>query len=354
MSGHPSPLLHVGYHKTGTTWLQEAVFARPETGFHVAWPDRRVLVDEIVLPNELHWDPDVAATRVEASRIPPPDASPAGDRPVPVLSHERLGGNPHSGGHDSLAIARRLQRLFPDAKVLLVVREQRSMIASWYVQHVREGGVSSLREFLRPIEPGTGRIPRFDPRYFEFDHLARAYRELFGADRVLVLPYEWLRAEPEAFVGRIREFAGCPGPAPRLDLHRRHASMSAAATTLSRWTNRLLVRNVVNPSPLLGGVLEGHRNTAAGRMLDRILPRSIMNLGGAGRRRILDTFAAGRYEQSNARLQACCERDLRSLGYAMAGLVDEPATATRPPRAAASEAPADPAAAAAPPAGVAS
>jgi hypothetical protein len=340
MSGHPSPLLHVGYHKTGTTWLQEAVFARPETGFHPAWPDRRVLVDEIVLPNELHWDAAAAAAGVEASRVPPA----AGGTLVPVLSHERLGGNPHSGGHDSLTIARRLQRLFPDAKVLLVAREQRSMIASWYIQHVREGGVASLREFLRPIEPGTGRIPRFDPRYFEFDHLARAYRELFGADRVLVLPYEWLRAEPEAFVARIREFAGCPGPAPRLDLHRRHASMSAAATTLSRWTNRLLVRNVVNPSPLLGGVLEGHRNTAAGRMLDRILPRAIMNLGGAGRRRVLDAFAAGRYEQSNARLQAFCERDLRSLGYAMAGIVDEP----EPPR------PARPAASAASPASTAS
>ena len=339
MSGHCSPLLHVGYHKTGTTWLQEAVFARPESGFHAAWPDRRTVVDEIILPNELHWDAAAAATGLEASRVPPPDRASDAGPPVAVLYHERLGGNPHSGGHDSLCIARRLQRLFPEARVLLVVREQRSMIASWYIQHVREGGVASLGEFLRPIEPGTGRIPRFDPRYFEFDHLAAAYRGLFGADRVLVLPYEWLRAEPEAFVARVRGFAGCPGPEPRLDLSRRHASMSAAATTLSRWTNRLLVRNVVNPSPLLGGVLEGHRNTLAGRMLDRLVPRAIMNLGRGRRERILEAFAAGRYDESNARLQEFCERDLRSLGYAMAGAAASASGDPRPESAAASAAP---------------
>ena len=43
---------------------------------------------------------------------------------TPVLSAERLSGNPHSGGYDSLQTAERLHRLFPQAKVLVVVREQ--------------------------------------------------------------------------------------------------------------------------------------------------------------------------------------------------------------------------------------
>ena len=52
---------------------------------------------------------------------------------VPVISHERLSGYPHSGGHDSKEIAHRLAAVFPNAKVVIVIREQKSMILSNYL-----------------------------------------------------------------------------------------------------------------------------------------------------------------------------------------------------------------------------
>lgn len=64
---------------------------------------------------------------------------------TPVLSAERLSGNPHSGGYDSLQTAKRLHRLFPQAKVLVVVREQTEEILSCYNQYVRAGGVLPYR-----------------------------------------------------------------------------------------------------------------------------------------------------------------------------------------------------------------
>ena len=68
----------------------------------------------------------------------------------PVVSFERFSGNPFSGGYDSKEIADRLVRVFPDARVLVIVREQRSMIVSTYKKYVREGGALPPSKFMRP------------------------------------------------------------------------------------------------------------------------------------------------------------------------------------------------------------
>jgi len=49
---------------------------------------------------------------------------------VPVLSAERLSGNPDSGGYDSVHVAEYLAATFPEARVLIVIREQADMLVS--------------------------------------------------------------------------------------------------------------------------------------------------------------------------------------------------------------------------------
>jgi hypothetical protein len=127
---------------------------------------------------------------------------------VPVVDFERLSGHPFSGGYDSREIADRLAAVFPDGLVLVVIREQRSMIASTYKQYVRQGGASSLRRFLEPLVSQGLQVPQFDFRFFEYHRLLAYYRGLFGADRVLVLTYEQFRDDPSAFVAEIGRFAG--------------------------------------------------------------------------------------------------------------------------------------------------
>jgi hypothetical protein len=64
---------------------------------------------------------------------------------IPMVSSERLSGNPHSGGYDSAVLAERLHQVFPGARVLVMIREQRSMILSSWAQYVRVGGACLLR-----------------------------------------------------------------------------------------------------------------------------------------------------------------------------------------------------------------
>ena len=174
---------------------------------------------------------------------------------TPVISLERLSGHPFSGGHDARQIADRLAAVVPEARVLVVVREQRSMIASTYKQFVKAGGAQTFAHFVEPRGKQNWRVPQFDFRHFEYHHLIRYYRSLFGADRVLVLPYEQLVGDPRAFVARIGDFAGRPLAAPLLDRlpYGRNLNPSPSALTVAalRRLNRFAPRNELNPAPIV-------------------------------------------------------------------------------------------------------
>ena len=198
-------LVHIGYAKTATSWLQEHLFANEGTG--LGWirkeagnPVRRLIDDDPL-------DFDAAATR---AAIDPLLDAVRGRGLVPVVSVERLVGHPFSGGYDSKEIADRIAAVFPEGRVLEVIREQRSMILSTYKQSVRAGSAATVEEFLDPPRSKSRRVPWFDFRFFEYDRLLGRYQRLLGPERVLALTFEQFADDTAAFVRAIGEFAGRP------------------------------------------------------------------------------------------------------------------------------------------------
>jgi hypothetical protein len=302
-------LLHIGYHKTGTTWLQRDVFAGGVPGFALPW-HRGVLNDAFVTVNDLDFSAERARALLAERRavMPPSDAA------VDVVSHERLSGNPHSGGYDSRAIASRLRATFPDARVLAVIRRQSEMVLSAYKQYVREGGAQSIDRYLHPPHRGRARVPQFSLSFFEYDRLIACYHDLFGADRVLVLPYEQLDADPLAFVQRIAAFGGVPEPAS-VAASRRNVGLSGTAVGVKRRFNFWFARDTVNPAAPFDWPRVAH---GVRTRLDRIDPRLPARLRRRSDRRLDDVVRAetdGRFAESNRRTATLTGLDLASLGY---------------------------------------
>lgn len=200
MTGH---LIHIGYAKTGSTFLKRWFEAHPQLAFR----HRGIAGFENVF--------DVARQGADP---------PAGIR-YRVTSSEglatphayagRLGGGYHgvqSGPSPAAqqAAADTLAALFPKAHILLVTRGFRSIILSGYSQYVRDGGWADFGE-LDPNDPDPSR------HVWDYDYLIRLYSERFG-DRLIVLPYELLRDDAEAFVSELERRLGldhCPPPPQR-------------------------------------------------------------------------------------------------------------------------------------------
>ena len=242
---------------------------------------------------------------------------------IPVMTDERLSGHPESGGYDSRAIRDRLHEAFPEARVLIVLREQRSVILSAYKQHVRVGGRMSLERFLNPPISHGSAVPLFRPVFYEYDHLVNAYQEAFGRDRVCVVAYEQFRKDSNAFLQSIRSFVGLEGTLDLSEKSRERSlkAFSGMAVSIQRRTN-FLVRNEVNPM----GWFENRKvRQAVQRLLkyaDRIVPDAITKRPDERMKQRIADYCAGRYETSNSRTQELTGLDLASLGYAVAPAED--------------------------------
>lgn len=309
-----APLIHIGYHKTGSSWLQKFVFRRADAGFGALGKTfDSPLKQLLVIPNPLDFDPEAVCTalvpqleRIEAKGL------------RGVVSSERLAGHPFSGGYDSKELATRLQRVFPAGRVLIVIREQRAVILSSYKQYVKAGGPASLTDYLNPPERGRERVPMFDFGHYAYDRLIALYQELFAPDRVRVALYEQLAGDPRAFVEGIAEFAGvavAPEVLAALPAERPNLASRGSAVALRRRSNQLFRRTDINPAPLLGATaLERPADRVVGA-IDRLAPGALARTLDGRLRDLVALEVGERYRESNRRTALLTGLDLAAAGY---------------------------------------
>jgi hypothetical protein len=197
-------VVHIGFHKTGTTWLQKAVFPNhPRLYPYITdrvWNDPFLRC--IVADSDREFDPERARTAYEAGLV---HSGPLAADRVAIVSAERLSGHAASGGYDTIRIAHRLHEVVPEARVFMVVRSQIDMIESEYRQLVGEGyrgRISSL------WTSDAWKRVQFDLGHYEYDTLVREYQLLFGSENVGVFTYEGVVADRDRYLDRLATFFG--------------------------------------------------------------------------------------------------------------------------------------------------
>lgn len=295
-------LLRIGYHKTGTTWLQREVFSSSAAGFSQLGGAQR-----LIAVNAFSFKPRKVRKQMER-RI-----GEVLDRGLtPVLSSERLSGAPHFGGYDSEIIADRLAAVFPNSRIMVVIREQKEMFLSIYKQYIRRGGAASLRQYLAAPRDGYW-MPQFRFEYLEYHRLISRYQDLFGARNVLVLPYELLRSRPGDFLAKVSGFMDMPPAEPRN--RPMNVSLSALSLSLRRHANRYVVLDPVNPAPPFDFPRSHEILERSCRAVDAIAPKSLLERHERRWRHRAAREVGNRYSHSNARTAALTGLALRTFGY---------------------------------------
>jgi hypothetical protein len=312
-----APLLHIGYHKTGTTWLQDHLFNNAEAGFETPFKRGRDIQRLFIMPGPFAFDADACRDRFG------PGLRAARERSlVPVITTERLSGNPHSGGYDCREIADRLREVFPDGRVLVVLREQKAMIASSYKQYVRVGGTASLQDYLDPPfyrRHLAIRMPLFQFDYFKYEGLVQYYQQRFGSDGVLILLYEQFRAEPLEFVRRIVQFAGANAGDELLAAmpfgEHVNAALSSSEAAVRRRVNVIGVHDSVNPWVLVRRA--GAKRLVEGGVakLDALVPSGTKKNLDQKMKQFIVEQTGDRFRESNRKLGQLLGVDLGPYGY---------------------------------------
>jgi hypothetical protein len=127
---------------------------------------------------------------------------------------------------------------------MIVVRRQQDAIYSTYDQYVQAGGACSIVDYL--TRRTRLAMPMFRLEHFQYHRLIRLYQSLFGADHVLVLAYEQLKADAAAFLGEVMRFSGGDSTFTPNTERRLNPCRPAVLNSVLRRLNPFLVRDDLN------------------------------------------------------------------------------------------------------------
>jgi len=284
--------------------LQQAFF--PALSAKLALFEHPMLWEELMLPSGLVFDAGRCRGYIEQL-----SATARSEGKLCVYSSERLSGNPHSGGYDAAEMARRIEAVFDKPRILLIFREQGSALQSNYKQYINMGGTCTLEEYLTP--PWDGRVPHFRLDNFRYHHLVEYYRNLFGAENLLALPYELLRSDPQGFSGSILDYSGLGDIQVPAEVFEQgvNVSMNDLQLRLKRWANKFSGGDSLHPvKPLAPRLAEWCFRRIDGLEHSSLARNHSMNLSTGVERVVGDYFL-----ESNRRLQGHVGADLSALGY---------------------------------------
>jgi len=160
----PKIFIHVGLHKTGTTFLQKEVFPKIKDIHYIF----RVGID----------------TTIDRYK-------------VNLLSDENLDGGSYRlfrRGYHRNAIALNLSKMFPSAKIIICIRDKEQWLKSAWKQYLVAYYGYSFEKYKELMDPV---IPEFD--------IYIAYLKTLFKD-VYVCHFEDLQKDPKAFVKGICDF----------------------------------------------------------------------------------------------------------------------------------------------------
>lgn len=189
-------IIHVGFHKTGTTFLQEYFKNNP-----AVWYDQ-TFFESYRKTGKITKEQCVSEQQLKQNTI--------------VLSEEQItvwsgalnpiGARFHDYGIEAhqKETAKKLFEFYPEAKILITIRGFDTLLPSLYSQYVLNGGVQFLGNFLKTQEKSKLTT------LFNYDFVYSVYSNLFGKGNVCVLPYELLKENPKTFVKTLERELSIP------------------------------------------------------------------------------------------------------------------------------------------------
>lgn len=190
-------IIHIGYHKTATTWLQEKILPAVIDGHFLG--KRNEQKNEVFI-KFIHYliytsDEDYSSTKCLEYLLEAIDFQKKLDLvpyDVVIFSDEALSGGVDWFGSSSFRVAERLKEItneFSSVKILIGIRKPSKLIKSFYVEYIRRGGCLTFEQlFTFPNQPGHYIYSKLN-----FKVLIQKYQKLFSEENVVIYKMDEVR-----------------------------------------------------------------------------------------------------------------------------------------------------------------
>jgi hypothetical protein len=226
---HLDIVLHVGMHKTGTTFLQWNVFPYVDAKFH--WH----LFYKSEFKNILDLDKEPDSKKIQ-NYI----QNNFSKNKLNIISEENIYTYQFTKEDDRFKRLDRIRKVFPEAKIIIGTRKAEDSIASWYVEYVAVGGTQDFQGFLK--------------NFMNLDKLDSApyiekLKEYYGKENAFVYTMDELRKDQDKLIENICKFMDVKKP---IKYRKTPARVGYGMTTLkiSLFLNRLF-KTPVHPEGII-------------------------------------------------------------------------------------------------------
>jgi hypothetical protein len=203
----PKTFIHLGYPKCASTYLQDEIFPQLGNYSHIV----RAPNEEKYYPFNRTFSPDTFQAYVEKHI-----QNPRAERDHLLISFEDWCELLFQEFEDALSTYRHLSRekyefsnlrvlgnlnqAYPDAHIIIIIRRQVSWINSRYKMLYR--GAKTFMPIDQILEhPLNG-----------YDQLIEVAQELFGKEKVTVIPFELIRTDKKAFIESVTQLVNPEQP----------------------------------------------------------------------------------------------------------------------------------------------
>jgi hypothetical protein len=228
-------IFHIGYPKTASIWLQYNFFPYIKNATYV---DPKKTFDTFITPNPFDFDPQTLQAEYQ-------DES----NHLIFSNHAFIGTNYNFGlnGFLTHVYANRIKTVFSDAKVIVFIRNQTDIIASAYLQYIKEGGTYGIRKYLYHNNfPNITGYTLFSLKHFEYNKVLGHYAELFGRENIFPILYEAFATDPVNVLNQLCDQLDIEFEPGEIDFSRRNVALRRGLLPLARFSNHFSAKNMLN------------------------------------------------------------------------------------------------------------
>lgn len=243
----PELIIHLGLHKTATGTLQRQFFPSCDELelFTTLIPEMKKFIELVTKKDPIHFNSTKALENL---------APLLNEKKVNLISNESLSGPPWAGVIElsldhRTPILENLRSVFPDARIIIVLRRQDALARSFYREYLKNGGTRKVRRFYG-MEKNAQHPPLMSLDRFMFSQYIEAIHNYFPKG-VLILTFEEFILQPSVFLKKITDFMGIE--CPNIILKKENSTnFGSLGLEINRILN-FIFRSQLNPSGFIPG-----------------------------------------------------------------------------------------------------
>ncbi len=220
-------IIHIGYPKTGTTWFTEYFYPFIKNA-------------NISYTNDLSYSFEKGS---EYLKVKNKENIPEKESHV-IIAHKFAGIEEFKWDHGIYRefFIRQLKQNFPEATIVIFIRNQISFLASVYSSYLTHGGTYTFKKLFKSGKLGDGTMFAFE--FIDYYKLIKLYQEAFGKDHVLVYVYEEFMENNRAFLEKYKKDLNFDIDLEKLDYKKYNETLRGGFAAFVKTTNYLKRKGV--------------------------------------------------------------------------------------------------------------